>query len=617
MCLQSLGSSIDALKTLGPLLEAGFTGREDKPHAVVEAFRDYWDLTYADIPVPKGGWPSSVMTCLQACGRNVTAKPTPLPAEIGNVVIEKSRVPPLEPAFTWGSSSTIAVEEDGASDATETSQDSNPFITRTKEKEVELPSTPKAAPAVSSPQRPSKTATVRRTDMIFSPLAPTALDFVVAPASPTTPSRQPRTPLLRSPKKTSDGSDKENSPPKPPVLTSVLERIAMASPGGGGASKLGKRRASNTPMDSPPAKRNRSAHDTGKPKDDRDSGITTEDDDSEAEREEVKQCLLRPVTPSPAVQQQHGSAPFTAFNTVPRALLPRPRSCGRSPSPTPTPTQHNRTQSRKRKGVFMDAVEVPMHKPQQQAPRRSQPRRHCASLHMTNQPMATDPATSISGVDEEATPLSGTSSGPAVRRSLRRAKSLVGLTSTGVTAVRSGTPAQRAGRWQRVSAAFTKTKAKAKSTAKKATKAFAQSDDESDEGVVGAIVGPSLSSSSPISASLKRARVLFGSGKCQVPNLFFESFGRLMVCACTHAIVQMTPWLLRIWTCQAARRRRRRASRPMMTHIFSAVPVMVSDGSRHIIFSHQLHAACRPASFPHMTRHDPCLVSYQTNLLQV
>jgi len=90
-----------------------------------------------------------------------------------------------------------------------------------------------------------------------------------------------------------------------------------------------------------------------------------------------------------------------------------------------------------------------------------------------------------------------------------------------------------------------------------------------------------------------------------------------MVCVCAFAIVQMTPWLLRIWTCQVARRRRRRASRLMMTYIFSAVSVVVPDGSRHIIFSHQLHAACHPASFPHMTLHDPCPVSYRTHLLQV
>jgi hypothetical protein len=298
----------------------------------------------------------------------------------------------------------------------------------------------------------------------------------------------------------------------------VLERIAMASPGGGSAFKPSKRRASNTPLDSRPAKKNRGVHEGRKPHDDRDSGIATEDDDdSEAEREEVKQCLLRPVTPSPAAQQHRVTS--TAFNTVPRALIPRPQSYDRSPSPTPTRTQHNRTQSRKRKGVFMDAVEVPTHKPQHQAPRRSRPRRRCASLHMTDQPITTDAATTISAADEEATPLSGTSSGPAVRRSLRRAKSLVGPTSTDITAVRS-TLAQKAGRRQRASVAATKTKAKAKSIAKKATNAFAQSGDESDEDVVGAIAGPSLSSSSPISASLKRARVLFGSGKCQV-SLFF------------------------------------------------------------------------------------------------
>src|SRR6266851_1003768 len=203
VCLQSLGSSINVLKTLGPMLEAGFTGREDKPQAIVDAFRDYWDLTYAEFPVPKGGWPSSVITCLEACGRDIVAKPTPHPAETYDVAApEKIRVPMLEPAFTWGSSSTIAVDEDGASDATEMLQEPNPFATPGKE--AEPPSTPKAALAVHSPQRPSKTATVQRADPAFSPLAPTALDFVVASAPPATPSRQPRTPLLRSPKKTSD-----------------------------------------------------------------------------------------------------------------------------------------------------------------------------------------------------------------------------------------------------------------------------------------------------------------------------------------------------------------------------------------------------------------------------
>jgi hypothetical protein len=43
---------------------------------------------------------------------------------------------------------------------------------------------------------------------------------------------------------------------------------------------------------------------------------------------------------------------------------------------------------------------------------------------MIDQPITMDAATTISAVDEEATPLSGMSLGPTVRRSLRRAKSL-------------------------------------------------------------------------------------------------------------------------------------------------------------------------------------------------
>jgi hypothetical protein len=495
VCLQSLGSSIDVLKTLGPFLEAGFTGRDDKPQAVVYAFRDYWDLTYAELAVPKRGWPSSVMTCLKACGRNVVVKPTLLPAETADVALfdRDNRVPTLEPAFTWGSSSTIAADEDGASDATETSQDSNPFVINTKE--AEPPSTPKAALAVSSPQRPSKISTVRHTGLVFSPLGPTALDFVVTPAPPSTPSRQPRTPLMCSPKKPSDGSDKENSPPKPPALPTVLERIAMATSAGSSAVKLGKRRASNTPLaDLRPAKKTCGAITPEKPND-ASHDFTAEDDDSEAEREEVQQCLLRPVTPSPAASQQEHRPIFTAFSTVPRALPLPTGPCSQSPSPSPTPARRNR--NRKRKGVFMDAVEVPTPKPQR-ALRKTQPRRRCASLHMVHEPATAE--------EEAATPLlqpPSPSSRPAVRRSLRRAKSLGHGMSTEVPVVQ---PAPKSGKRQRLSVAALK--AKSKSTAKNVR---VESDD-----VVIASADPSLSS--PFSASLKQARVLFGSGKSPIPS---------------------------------------------------------------------------------------------------
>jgi hypothetical protein len=534
VCLQSLGSSIDVLKTLGPLMEAGFTGREDKPQALVDAFQDYWDMASGKESVPKGGWPSTVITCLNACGREVTTKPTSLPAESDDIAaVGKTSVPVLGPAFNWGSSSTIAADEDNASDVTMTSQDSSTPLVAPVFKVTEAPSTPEAASAMSSPQRPSKTVTIRRTDMnIFSPLAqPTKLDynFIMGTTSPSTsPSRLPRSPL-RSPKKTLDGScssDKENTPPKPAALPSLLDRIALVS--SPGTPKLGKRRASNVPTDPRPNKKSRGERVARKSIDGYgdDRGADTEDD-SEAEREEVRKSLLSPVTPSSAGQrhQQHASATLPAFTVVaPRMLL---RPCSRSPSPTPQPPQHKR----KRGSVFMDAVEIPKPRPASSRARALRKTRS-TSLHMdvaaTPTKRTREPAISLPSDEEKIIlpPLSlsaslslSSSSGQVVRRSLRRAKSLVTFVSGAGVSDRpsvSATPAARPGKRQRVAAgvriaAFLAMKTKEAGTAESDDDAATTTatDDDDDDAADAAVVD----SSSPISAALKRARVLFGSGK--------------------------------------------------------------------------------------------------------
>lgn len=538
ICLQSLGSSIDVLKALGPLLETGFTGREDKPQAIVDVFQDYWDLTFAKDSVPKGGWPSTVITCLKASGREVIMEPTSLPAETGDIdAAENIDVPMLEPAFTWGSSSTIAADEDNASDVTMTSQDSNPLVAGAQTKEVETPSTPKAAALfVSSPQRPSKTATIRRT-----PFAqPTKLDynFVMGTTSPSvsSPSRLPRSPL-RSPKKTSDGpcsSDKENTPPKPAVLPSLLDRIAMAA-SSPSTPKLGKRRASNVSTDSPPKKKSRGGRVARKSNDDDgdgdDRGADTEND-SEAEREEVRKSLLSPVTPSSAAQRhpQHVAA-LTAFATEPARSLLRP--CSRSPSPTPQPPQHKC----KRKSVFMDAVVITK-------PRSAQAlckTRRSVSLHTMGIMPTTRTRTRgrVSLTSDEKTILSppplllslsssSSSSGPVAHQNMRRAKSLSTFMSGAGVPDRppmSAMPvvAQRTGKRQKVSttpAAFLAMKRKnskeAWSAESKGNIAAARTTITSvaaDDDDAFATSAALLSSSSPISATLKRARVLFGSGK--------------------------------------------------------------------------------------------------------
>ncbi len=114
VCLQSLGPSIDVLKTQGQLLESGFLGREDKPRDIVEAFRDYWDLAYAEFPVPDDGWPSALTSCLKVCGREVKVvdKPQALTVE---AVEETHKIATLEPAFSWSTSSTLAATDNDSS----------------------------------------------------------------------------------------------------------------------------------------------------------------------------------------------------------------------------------------------------------------------------------------------------------------------------------------------------------------------------------------------------------------------------------------------------------------------------------------------------------------------
>jgi hypothetical protein len=169
----------------------------------------------------------------------------------------------------------------------------------------------------------------------------------------------------------------------------VLERIAMTL-AGAGTLKLGKRRASSTQADPWPTKKNCAVHVVGKLDDDCEGSGSATEDDSEAEREEVQECLLRPATPSPAAQQQH-RAIFTAFSTVPRAL-PQSRSCSQSPSAHPchqlphtTPATAN-ANAKVSLRLFMGGVEVPM-KPPQRASRKTQPH-HRAQAYICAHPQA-------------------------------------------------------------------------------------------------------------------------------------------------------------------------------------------------------------------------------------
>jgi hypothetical protein len=130
--------------------------------------------------------------------------------------------------------------------------------------------------------------TIQHADTAFSPLTPTALDFIIASMPPATLSRQPWTSLLHSLKKTLNNSNKKNSALKTLALSSMLEHIAMASASASaGTLKLGKQRTSNIPANPWPTK-NCSAHAVGKLDNNLKGSGSTAKDGSEAECEEVQ-----------------------------------------------------------------------------------------------------------------------------------------------------------------------------------------------------------------------------------------------------------------------------------------------------------------------------------------
>ncbi|KAI9443494.1 hypothetical protein H4582DRAFT_2072522 [Lactarius indigo] len=426
VCMQSLGPSIDVLKAQAQLLESGFIGREDKPRDIVEAFRDYWDLVYAEVPVPDDGWPSPVTTCLTACGREVKVmdKSQALTAE---TVDETHKLPTLEPAVSWSSSSTLAAtdDDDDASDTTEASQDSNPFLTPTKA--VEPPSTPKAALLTCSPSRPSKTATVQR-GLLFSPIIPTSLRlcheaphlFPHHPACHGLHNAHPKRSQMMPTRKIR----RLNCRPCPPRFWSA-SRSSHPVP---------------VPLSSASAARVIHLWTYGPQREVRDGPTAAPEDDSEAECEEVQRSLLQPTTPDPSGRRLQTA--LAVFGTAPRA--PVAVLCGeRSPSPTPKQS----VRKRKRRGVFMDAVEVPQRRvvsllhpsgaslsPSPSTP--LPPPSSLISLHPSSEAAGTVPSTP----PPPPLPASLGPHGKTVRRSLRRAKSLVlGLVQPSMAL----TPAQR------------------------------------------------------------------------------------------------------------------------------------------------------------------------------
>ncbi|KDQ62518.1 hypothetical protein JAAARDRAFT_203629 [Jaapia argillacea MUCL 33604] len=66
--LQSLSLSSSVITSMSMILEASFSGRQDKPSSMSEAFVEFWLAVSPRVLAPEGGWPESIQKCLLASG---------------------------------------------------------------------------------------------------------------------------------------------------------------------------------------------------------------------------------------------------------------------------------------------------------------------------------------------------------------------------------------------------------------------------------------------------------------------------------------------------------------------------------------------------------------------
>ncbi|KAJ7643993.1 hypothetical protein FB45DRAFT_896622 [Roridomyces roridus] len=231
MKISTLSPSLQVLESFGPVLEAGFTCREGS--AIVDAFTEFWQVSYSKEPVPRGGWPAEIQTCLDAA----FDEPEPVepwdkvvlsPAFCGEPVVDASS--PSESPFKLSPARfrSVSLEPVDASTAHELCRPSTPTAS-TPPRPLKMPifASPSASPSYQHPSTPKRT-----------PLR-------VVSGSTDKPSPSKRRKLF---------DNKENESPR---IASVMERIISASPKSGhdvaGASK--KHASPDRPRDERPLKR--------------------------------------------------------------------------------------------------------------------------------------------------------------------------------------------------------------------------------------------------------------------------------------------------------------------------------------------------------------------------
>lgn len=347
--VESLPMSADTVETLATMLESGLSGRQDKPAAALQAFQDFWQASCADIREPVGGWCEKIQNCMRV-----------LPGkEIPDDVSESNDALFAEDARD------VELEESPVATPAAAISALAPVISLSSALFIRAPVSPSA---VITPPCTPPTRICLLPSTPPRPHKPSPQSQIIAihdepVRTPLTPNRSPHTPKRghASSARRRSTDNKENISPLLMSAT-VAERIANQSSVAAGSTVLGKRRA---PEDVPEKEAKRGRLDLGdaaplapgaQPADAPEDGagrparprVSFGDTTSHAH----KQTLPKTPHPSRTANDDEDEDPFGTPSGSESSSSDREESTPRATVSVSRP--------RKRKGVYLEAVEVPM-----------------------------------------------------------------------------------------------------------------------------------------------------------------------------------------------------------------------------------------------------------------
>ncbi|KAH9924659.1 uncharacterized protein BXZ73DRAFT_79216 [Epithele typhae] len=223
--LQELPPCLDILEKMAPVLAAPFQGRKDRHVGAVDAFAEFWQAAYAAMPEPATGYPELVAQCLDAVSQaRLEQQEDEAKVEDMTALLSETPSPVAEVKKTAVTQELMEI------DACESEDEGSVVIpspgtllqgfdaSRTRDAPTRALSTPPSSPRALAPTRPHKSGIKVHDPEDIDGSSP--LRFSVGRSPPRTPT---------TPKRPTSKVNKENVSPTL-LSASVAERLSARSP---------------------------------------------------------------------------------------------------------------------------------------------------------------------------------------------------------------------------------------------------------------------------------------------------------------------------------------------------------------------------------------------------